>query len=408
MSRIELHPDYEEFCQERLQNPYPLFDRLRVEDPVHWCQPMKLWLVTRYDDVLTGLKDTNLSSSRMEMYVQALPDSVRQRARPLLDHISKWIQLTDEPDHGRLRKLVNLAFTPKVIKALRGRIVSLTNEFLGAAPPGQAFDIVKQLCYPLPATVICELLGIPTRDRDAFYGATGRLMQFSTRGGPTLKDYAQEAGEALDQLVRMFRELVEDRRRRPREDLLSALVSAEADGTRLSNEELYAMCVFIFLAGHETTTNGLASGILALARHPDQLNALKADPSRLARGAVEEVLRFESPVTRAVRQARTDTEISGKRITAGQLVVFLLGAANRDPAQFAEPNRFDIARNPNRHLAFGYGIHFCLGAALARLEMEMAFGAIAARIPGMRLENDALAWKPVMGIRALQELYVRV
>jgi pimeloyl-[acyl-carrier protein] synthase len=408
MSRIELHPDYKEFCQERLQNPYPLFDRLRDEDPVHWCEPMKLWLVTRYDDVLTGLKDTNLSSNRMEMYVQALPDSIKQRARPLLDHISKWIQLTDEPDHGRLRKLVNLAFTPKVIKALRGRIVSLTYEFLDAAPLGQAFDIVKQLCYPLPATVICELLGIPTCDRDAFYVATGRLMQFSTRGGPTLKDYAQEAGEALQQLVSMFRELVEDRRRRPREDLLSALVSAEADGTRLSNEELYAMCVFIFLAGHETTTNGLASGILALGRHPDQFNALKADPSRLVTGAVEEVLRFESPVTRAVRQARTDSEMSGKKIAAGQLVVLLLGAANRDPAQFAEPNRFDIARNPNRHLAFGYGIHFCLGAALARLEMEMAFGAIATRMPRMRLENDSLAWKPVMGIRALQELYVRV
>jgi pimeloyl-[acyl-carrier protein] synthase len=406
MSGIELHPDYQEFCQERLQNPYSLFDRLRVEDPVHWCEPMKLWLVTRYDDVLTGLKDTSLSSNRTGMYVQALPDSVRARVKPLLEHISKWIQLTDEPDHGRLRKLVNLAFTPKVIKALRARIISLTNEFLDGAPPSKPFDIVKQLCYPLPATVICELLGIPAADRDVFYVATGRLMQFSTRGSPTLKDYAHEAGEALDQLVSMFRQLVEDRRRHPREDLLSALVSAEADGTRLSNEELYAMCVFIFLAGHETTTNGLASGILALVQHPDQFSALKADPQRLAAGAVEEVLRFESPVTRAVRQARTDTEISGKRIAAGELVVFLLGAANRDPSQFPEPNRFDIARNPNRHLAFGYGIHFCLGAALARLEMEMAFQAIAARMPGIRLESECLNWKPVMGIRALQELHV--
>jgi cytochrome P450 len=367
---------------------------------------MKLWLITRYDDVFAGLRDPVFSSNRTGMYVQALPPPLRERAQPLLNHISKWIQLTDEPDHGRLRKLVNLAFTPKVIGAMRARILALTNEFLDGIVDGQPFDLIQQLCNPLPATVICELLGIPAADRDRFYIATARLMQFSTRGGPTLKDYIDPAGAALDELISMFEQLINDRRRNPREDLLSALVTAEADQTRLSNQELYAMCIFIFLAGHETTANGLSSGVLAFLQHPDQFAALKAEPDRLAAGAVEEVLRYESPVTRAVRQARADTEIGGKKIAAGQLVVFLLGAANRDPSQFPHPDRFDITRHPNRHLAFGYGSHFCLGAALARLEMEMAFCTVAQRLPDLRLCHETLTWKPLMGIRALKELQV--
>ncbi len=407
MISITTQPDYLEFCEERLANPYPLFDRLRAEEPVHWCEPMKLWLVTRYDDVLLGLRNTNLSSNRTGMYAQVLPNAQKKAAQPLLSHISKWIQLTDEPDHGRLRKLVNLAFTPKVVNGLRTRIMALTNDFLAGIPKGRPCDIVRQLCYPLPATVICELLGIAAGDRDRFYTATARLMQFSTRAGPALKDYVNEASDALGNLVSMFEELVAERRRQPSTDLLSALVSAEAEGTKLSNEELYAMCVFIFLAGHETTTNGLASGILSLLRHPDQFAALNAEPDRLAAGTVEEVLRYESPVPRAVRQAINEVEINGQKISAGQLIVLLLGSANRDPGQFADPDRFDISRHPNRHLAFGYGTHFCLGAALARLEMETVFRAVVERLPNLKLEQKTLKWKPVMGIRALQELWVR-
>lgn len=406
MSSITTQPDYLQFCEERLADPYPLFDRLRAEEPVHWCEPMKLWLVTRYHDVLLGLRNTSLSSNRTGMYAQALPSSQKKAAQPLLSHISKWIQLTDEPDHGRLRKLVNLAFTPKVVNALRSRILGLTNDFLAGIPRGQRCDIVQQLCYPLPATVICEMLGIAAVERDRFYTSTARLMQFSTRGGPTLKNYVNGASDALGELVSMFEKLVAERRRQPSTDLLSALVSAEAEGTKLSNEELYAMCVFIFLAGHETTTNGLASGILSLLQHPDQFAALKADPDRLAASTVEEVLRYESPVPRAVRQATNNVEINGQKIAAGQLIVLLLGSANRDPSQFADPHRFEISRHPNRHLAFGYGAHFCLGAALARLEMETVFRAIAVRLPNLKLEQKALKWKPVMGIRALQELWV--
>lgn len=398
--------DYIAFCEERLQNPYPLFDRLRAEDPVHWCEPMKLWLVTRYEDVHAGLREPLLSSDRTGMYVQALPPDIKERVQPLLDHVSKWIQLTDSEDHKRLRKLVNLAFVPKMVNLLKPRIEVIVDELLDGIPIDQPFDIIEKFAGPLPATVICEMLGIPLDERDAFKLATERVMQFSTRGGPSLKGYADEAHAALGELIAMFERLVEERRRDPKDDLLSALVAAEADGDRLSNEELYAMCVFIFLAGHETTTNGIANGILALLQHPDQMEALKANLDGLASGAVEETLRFESPVPRAVRQAIEDVEIGGKIIPAGQLVVLLLGAANRDAEQFPVPDGYFVGRQPNRHLAFGYGIHFCIGGLLARIEMEISFKAIIGRFPNIHLAGNELSWKHTMGVRALDSLTV--
>lgn len=401
-------PDYRTFCEERLQNPYPLFHRLRAEDPVHWCEPMKLWLVTRYDDVFAGLREPRFSSNRTDMYVQALSPELKRKVQPLLDHVSRWIQLTDEPDHTRLRKLVTLAFTPRMIQLLRPRIMQLVESLLSEVRPGEPFDLVARFCGPLPATIICEMLGIPLAERDEFRLMTERLMRFSTSGGPKLKNHAEQANEALGQLIAMFERLVSECRRTPRPDLLSALVQAEADGDRLSNDELYAMCVFVFLAGHETTTNGIASGLLALLQHPGQFAALKENPDGLARGVVEETLRYESPVTRAVRQAGEDFDFAGKRICRGQLVVHLLGAANRDPTQFPEPDRFDPSRQPNRHLAFGYGAHFCLGAVLARLEMEIAFRTVVQRLPSLRLAGGELAWKPLMGIRALKALPVIV
>ncbi|MCB1104377.1 MAG: cytochrome P450 [Opitutaceae bacterium] len=405
---ITENADYRAFCEERLQDPYPLFARLRADDPVHWCAPMKLWLVTRYDLCLTALKDERFSSDRTDMYVQALPPDLKARVQPLLDHVAKWIQLTDEPDHTRLRKLVNLAFTPKMIRQLMPRIQGLVDALLDEVRPGEPCDLISQFCQPLPATVICEMLGIPLAERDRFRELVEGIMHFSTAGGPKLKHHAEHAQECLREVIVLFERLVSERRREPRDDLLSALVTAEADGEKLSNDELYAMCVFVFLAGHETTTNGIASGVMALLTHPAQFAKLKADVGAHVRGTVEEALRFESPVTRAVRKAREEIVLEGKTIAPGQLVVFLLGAADRDPAVFPEPDVFDITRSPNKHLAFGFGAHFCLGAVLARMEMEIAFRAIVRRLPQLQLATTDLAWKPTMGIRALTRLPVRV
>lgn len=401
-------PDYRAFCEERLQDPYPLFARLRAEDPVHWCAPMKLWLVTRHYLCFAGLKDERFSSNRTDMYVQALPPDLKAKVQPLLDHVAKWIQLTDEPDHTRLRKLVNLAFTPRMINQLRPRIEQLVDQLLTNIRPGEPCDLIASFCQPLPATVICEMLGIPLSERDRFRELIEGIMHFSTAGGPNLKHHAENAHAALREVITLFERLVAERRREPRDDLLSALVRAEADGERLSNEELYAMCVFVFLAGHETTTNGIASGVMALLKHPAQFEKLKGGVDAHVRGTVEESLRYESPVTRAVRKARERIELGDKVIEPGQLVVFLLGAADRDPAVFANPDSFDITRTPNKHLAFGYGSHFCLGAVLARMEMEIAFRAIIRRVPNLRLAVGELAWKPTMGIRALVNLPVSV
>lgn len=402
----ETDPDYREFCAERLQDPYPLFGHLRHADPVHWSGTMNLWLVTRYADVHAGLRDPRFSSNRVGMYAQALPPDLRAAVQPLLDHIAKWVQLTDEPDHTRLRKLVMQAFTPRMVNALRSRIQELAEKLIPIPKPGEPFDLIEVFCAPLPAMIICEMLGIPAADRERFRRATHRIMEFSTRGGPALKDFAATAHAALSELMALFEELVAVRRKNRKDDLLGHLVEAEADGERLSNDELYAMCVFIFLAGHETTTNGIASGMRCLLSHPAQYELFRRDMEGTAAGLVEESLRYESPVPRAVRRAREDMEIAGRLIKEGQMVVLLLGAANRDPEQFPEPDRFDLRRQPNRHLAFGFGGHFCLGAQLARLEMEISFRIMTTLLPGLRLAAGSVRWKPMMGVRALESLVV--
>ncbi len=406
MNSLIADPDYALFCQERLQDPHAFYRRLRSEDPVHWCEPIKLWLVTRYDDVIRSLRDPRLSSNRTGMYVQALEPGLRTRVQPLIDHIGKWVQQTDEPDHGRLRKLVTSAFTQQMVEAARPRIEAAIDAMLGALPADGPVDLMEAFCIPLPATVICELLGVPVGQRDRFRAATARLAAFSGRGGPALAGFAEDAHAALGELAAMFEPLIEERRAAGKGDLLSALVSANADGDRLSDDELLAMCVFLFLAGHDTTASGIANGILALLRNPAQFAALKAGVDDLVGGAVEETLRYESPVPRAVRLARESLEIGGRTIAAGQLVVFLLGAANRDPAQYPDPDVFDIRRNPKRILAFGHGLHFCIGALLARIEMELAFRAVVRRLPGLRLAGEPVVWKTAMGLRAPEKLEV--
>jgi len=397
-------PDYALFCQERLQDPHRLFRRLRAEDPVHWCEPMSLWFATRYDDAMRGLRDPRLSSRRTGIYLQALSPGLGSRVQPLIAHLSNWLQMTDEPDHGRLRKLVSAAFASQAVEAMRPRLEALVDEFLDALPVGRPVDLLESFCLPFPATVICELLGVPVSERDRFRSAAYRLSKFSGRGGPDLNQYAGDALAALEDLSNLFAPLIEERRTAGKNDLLAAMANAHADGERLSRDEMLALCVFLFIAGHETTASGIANGVLALLRHPDQFAALKADPDGLVAGAIEEALRYESPVPRSVRVARDDMELGGKRIRSGQLVVMLLGAANRDPAQFPNPDVFDIRRKPSRTLAFGHGLHFCLGALLARLEMDIAFRTIAKRLPNLRLADETILWKTAMGLRAPQSL----
>ncbi len=400
--------DYALFCRQRLTDPYPLLRRLRAEDPIHWSATMNMWLVTRYDDVYAGLHDTTrLSSCREGMYSDPLTEQNRRRARRIIDHILHWLENVDAPQHTRLRKLVNLAFTPRMLQGLMPRIEAVTNELLVDVCATSQTDFAHNFCFHLPATVICEMLGVPVEHREMFRRCVDQMRRFNAGVGPGLNDAIDEANKGIETLIGFFHDLIEQRRRQPRDDLISAMAAAEDDGDRLNRDEMFGLCVFLFAAGHEPTMSLLSSGTLALLQHPEQFEKLKADPDGLVETAVEEFLRYESPATRGVRRATCDFEWRGRRIRKGQTVTLLLGAANRDPDQFPDPDRIDIERRPNKHLAFGFGPHFCLGAQLTRMEGNIAFRAIARRLPDMRLDTDRVAYQPVFGIRVLAALPVR-
>ena len=401
--------DYDLFCNQQLQDPYPLFARLRAEEPVHWCEPMNMWLISRYDDVLAGLKDTKrLLSSRTGMYFDPLTPTNRELAKPMVDHIGFWMQNLNPPDHTRIRKLVNLVFTTRMLQKLVPRIDCIVEELLDKVCANDETDFYQSFCLPLPAMVVCEMLGIPDEDQDRYHETLERFFRFSGGAGPRLNDAVVTSLEAMNELLAYFDVLVEKRRREPRDDLISAMAAAEADGDRLSRDELFALCVFLYLAGHETTVSLLSSGTKLLLQHPHQFDLLKADPDKLLEPAVEEFLRYDAPVTRAVRVPAEPISFNGHIVPEGQTVMLLLGSANRDPSVFEEPDRLDIKRWPNRHLGFGHGIHFCLGASLARLEANIAFKAIARRLPDMNLATDRVRWGKTGGIRSIEPLPVVV
>jgi cytochrome P450 len=402
------HPDYDSFCQQTLQDPYPLFEQMRLHEPMHWSSTMHMWLVTRYEDVFAGQNDRKrLISSRRRMYIDPLKPEHRAAAMPIIEHVSLWMQNVNPPDHTRMRKLVGLAFTPRMLTNLKPRIEQLVDDLLDKLSGQREVDLIDTFCMPLPAIVICEMLGIPDEDRDRFRHSVEGLIGFSGAAGPGLNDRVARARESLDDVIAMFDELVESRRRNPADDLISAMAAAEADGDRLSRDELFAMCVFIYVAGHETTVSLLSNGVLALLQNPDQMAIFKADPDGLAESAVEEFTRYESPVTRSVRVPIHDFEWAGQTVREGQTITMLIGAANRDPSVFDDPDRLDIKRTPNKHLGFGHGIHFCLGAPLARLEAQIAFPAIIKRLPNMQLAGET-RYRPAFGIRSLEALPLRL
>jgi len=398
---VTTDPDYKRFCRGELENPYPLYDRLREQDALHWSERMQLWLVTRYEDVSAGLRDdARLSSNREGMYTDVLDDENKRRVGPLLAHLNQWMLNVDGAAHVRFRTLVNLAFTPRMIKQLQPDIEQAIDELLDQLIAARRFDFVEQFCFPLPAYVICRMLGMPREKSHLLHEHSRALADFSGAAGPSLNQQVTRATDGLRQLTNYFDELIEQRRREPGDDLISAMLAAEDKGDRLTKEELFAMCVFLYIAGHSTTAGVLANGIWLFTQFPEQFTKLTGDPERYAESAVEEILRFESPVPRGVRRALVDFEWQGRQIQAGQTMMLLIGSANRDPRQFPNPERFDIQRAPNKHLAFGFGKHFCLGAPLARLEAAAVLKKIAARRIHLRLAGQP-RWVTRHGLRSL-------
>lgn len=374
-------------------NPYPIYHLLRSEDPVYWSDAWGCWILTRYDDVVSTLHNPQLFSSfgRVTGIIQQeLPEPLLEKIQPLIDHYSRGLINVDPPDHTRLRQLVHKAFTPRTIEKLRSHIQEIVDGLLDEVQDTGEMEVVRNLAYPLPVTVIAELMGVPVKERDRFKRWSGTIIEFQATPRPT-PEVILRSQQALLELREYFRGIFAQRRRQPQEDLISKLVLVEEEGDKLTEEELLSTCVSILIGGHETTTNLIASGLLLLLQHPGEMQKLKDNPS-LITTSVEEFLRYEGPFQRNGRIVQEDVELGGKQLRKRQRVTQLLGAANRDPAQFPDPDRLDIQRHPNRHVSFGYGPHFCVGAALARLEAPIAINTVLRRMPHLRLETEDIDW----------------
>jgi cytochrome P450 len=392
-------------------DPYPLLAELREHAPVHWSEAHRAWLVTRYQDNGTAFADRALSNDRVRPLIKARVAS-GQRPDRVHEMMADWMVVSEPPEHTRLRRLAASAFKGQRIAAMTEQVEAVVDRLLDrflSGRPDRPRDLISELAYPLPATVIATMLGAPLADRDRFreWSDELALVAFGT-GGEARAERHERALRGLKEMEDYFRELVVVRRAEPSGDMLSAMMARDPDnpGDRLSDDELIAMCALLLFAGHETTMNSIANGMLALLRHPEQLARFAEQPD-LTGTAVEELLRYDGPIKVLNRWVMAETELAGKTIRPGERVHLVLAGANRDPARFADADRLDLTRTPNPHIAFGKGIHACLGAQLARLETRIALRRIVDRVPGLRLAGEPL-WKPSLASRSLQTLPVAI
>jgi cytochrome P450 len=399
----ELYPptftDYFLLDPPLLADPYPLYARMRASDPVQWENDMNMWVLTGYAEVSAGLRDARFSVDRVPDGSQFPPEMAPYQAT--FAFISRQMLFRDAPDHTRLRGLVSKAFTPRMIATMRASIQQIVDDLLDQAQAQGQMDVIRDLAYPLPTTVIAGMLGIPQADRDQFKRWSDDFAAFLGTAETTAMDGMMRS---IDELVAYFRAHIPTRTGNE-QDLLAALLAAEEQGDVLSETELFANIILLLAAGHETTTNLIGNGLYALLRHPQHLQPLRDDPT-LMPAAVEEFLRYDSPVQFTSRIATTEMTLGQHTIQAGQEALFSLGAANRDPAQFAEPDVLDVTRRDNKHVAFGFGAHFCLGAPLARLEAQIAFATLLQRFPALHLLDETPPYLPNAAFHGLQTLPV--
>jgi len=382
-----------------LADPYPLYHRLRNERPVYWDPYLHAWVVTRYADVITVLHRFSADRTPTPEQFAALGLS---ELGPVSQMMVKQMLFMDAPDHTRLRSLASMAFTPARVEALRSHIREILNSLLEPLLSKGRMDLIADLAAPLPAIVTAELLGVPTSESDKlknwsaeFAEVLGNFQHNPDRAARTLK--------CVEEMRAYFSEAIARLRVEPREGLIYSLMTAQIGDDRLTEEEIIANSIVTMVGGQETTTNLIGNGVLALLRNPDQLERLRADVS-LVPSAVEELLRYESPSQHTARIAPYDTEMGGQQIRKGQAVIAVMGAGNRDPERFPDPDRLDITRADNRHLAFGWASHFCFGAPLARVEGQLAIQAIVQRLPDLALETTELTWRDNLGLRGLVAL----
>jgi pimeloyl-[acyl-carrier protein] synthase len=382
-----------------LSDPYPLFHRLRTEDPVHWDPFLHAWVVTRYVDVVTVLHD--FSAERTPTPEQ-LTSMGLAHLNPIAQVMVKQMLFLDAPAHTRLRSLASYAFTPNRVAVLRGHIEQIVESLLDAVESGGRMDVIADLAEPLPNIVTAEMLGVPVEDQRQLkaWSADFAQMLGNFQHNP---DHVAKVLRAVEEMTAYFRDRIAEQRIRPREGLIHSLLTAEIGGDHLTEEEVVANSIVTMVGGQETTTNLIGNGVLALLRNPDQFQRLRADLS-LVPSAIEELLRYDCPSQHTARLASRDVVLGGRKIHKRQAVIAVMAAGNRDPERFPDPDRLDITRRDNRHLAFGWAAHFCFGAALARIEAQAAFEAMLRRMPDLKLAPDALVWRANMGLRGLTAL----
>ncbi len=387
---------------EVLANPYPLYHRLRREAPVHWDPFLHAWVVTRYADVVTVFQRFSADRTPTPEQLTALG---LEALTPLAKVMIHQMLFLDPPAHSRVRGLASRAFTARRVEVLRSHIQDIASSLLDAVQDRGRMDVIKDLAYPLPAIVTAEMLGVPTSDWEQLTAWSADFAQVlgNFQHNP---ERAPRVIRSLEEMCAYFRAAVREHRKHPDNGLISAFLNAELDGDRLTEEEVVANTIVTMVGGQETTTNLIGNGVLSLLRHRDQLEKLRANPS-LVPSAVEELLRYESPSQHTARLAPDDLELGGKKIRKRQAVVAVMGAANRDPERFPDPDRLDICRQDNRHVAFAWATHFCFGAALARIEGQITFASILRRMPKLELEPGPITWRENLGLRGLTELRVR-
>ena len=392
---------YQLLDPEVLANPYPLFHRLQSEEPVHWDPFLHTWVVTRYTDVLEVLHSFSAERTHTPERLNAMGLS---SLTPIAQLMVRQMLFMDPPQHTRLRKLASHAFTPARVAVLRTHIRQIVGRLLDTVEGQRRMDVIEDLAEPLPAIVTAEMLGVPVKDWVQLKAWTADFAEMlgNFQHNP---DRAPRMLRTVQDMTAYFHESIRRQRTQPREGLIHSLMAAEVDGDRLSDEEVAATGIVTMVGGQETTTNLIGNGVITLLRHPEELDRLRSDPT-LIPSAVEEMLRYESPSQHTGRLAPEDRELGGRVIRKQQAIMAIMAAANRDPERFPDPDRFDIGRKDNRHLAFGYAAHFCFGAALARIEGQETFEALLGRMPDLRLEPGPLVWRNNSGLRGLTRLRV--
>lgn len=384
------------FLPEFIADPYTFYRRYREEDPVHWGissnpQLPGAWYIFRYDDVVRILEDPQFGREAWRAREDIKDPIVPAAYNKFRSIVSNWLVFRDPPDHTRLRSLVNKAFSPKVVESMRPAICNIADSLLDRVHNHGEMDLIEEFALPLPVMVIAALQGVDAKDLPSFRQWSMALLEANTsRLTPGPEAYAR-AEQATQSFIDYFNQVIAERRAEPRADLITALVKARDEGDKLSDEEVLAMCIHLLTAGHETTINLIGKGMLALLRNPDALKMLRAHPERIPT-AVEELLRYDSPVQMVTRWAYADVEIGGKPIRRGDSVGLMLGSANRDPARFKNPDALNLQREDCQHCVFGSSIHFCIGSALARAEGQIAFNVLLNRLPELRLTNQTLVW----------------